>query len=267
MTYETVGVSTGTSRATSIASSTTANTKGSWVELDASTAFAVDGFFVYIGRNSGANFDVLVDIGIGVLDSEVVLVPDLLYSTGDTAGEAIFIPIPMSIASGTRISARCQDRVASATTIDVAIILTTDSGLDITAFTGCDAMGQATGDSGGTQIDPGTSANTKTAYVELVASTSNTYKAFIIIMGQIQNQATATGHWLFDVAIGADTAEVDFLSNLNFSNGNGPDSFQPKVFGPMACDIPSGSRLTVRGQSSITNANDRRFDVVLYGLF
>ena len=266
MTIEVVGINLSTSEATAVASSTSANTKGDWVEIDASTSLASDGFWVYIGVNSGANFDCLVDIGIGAEGSEVVLIPNILYSTGDVAGESILIPFPISIASGVRLSARVQDREASATTIDVAIIITDDSGLDITAYTACDVMGAVTGDSGGTQIDPGGSANTKNGYVEVVASTSNTYKALLIIVGQIQNAGMSNGHFLFDVAIGAESSEVNFLSDISLISGSTSDTLQNKVIGPMASDIPSGSRLSVQAQSSITNPTDRLFDVVLYGI-
>lgn len=267
MTYETVGVSTSTSEATTIANSGTADTKSNWVELDASTAFTVDGFWVYFGVNSTTTLDYFIDIGIGADGSETVLIPDLFYSTGDTEGESNLVYFPISIASGTRISAR-QQNYATSGTVDVAIILTTDSGLDVTAYTSVDTLGALTSsDTSGTLIDPGATANTKNSpYVEIIASTSNAYKAFIAIIGQNRNTGLATSGSLFDVAIGASSSEVDFLSNLNFTAGASGDTFQPKVFGPFACDIPSSSRLSVRGQSSTTNSVDRVFDIVLYGI-
>lgn len=267
MTYETVGVSTSTSEATSIAHSGTANTKSNWVELDASTAFAVDGFWVYFGVNSSVTLDYFIDIGIGAASSEVVLIPDLFYSTGDTEGESNLVFFPISIASGTRISAR-QQNYATTGTIDVAIIITTDSGLDVTAFTSVDTLGALTSsDTSGTLITPSTTANVKGPYVELDASTSNTYKAFIAIIGQNRNAGLTDADALFDVAIGAASSEVDFLININFGSSQFSDTMQPKVFGPMACDIPSSSRLSVRAQSSLGDFGDRLFDIVLYGIF
>lgn len=266
MTYETVGVSTSTSLATAVASSTTADTKGSWVELDASTAFAVDGFWVFIGHNSStSNLDVLVDIGTGAASSEVVLVPDLLYSTGDAFGEAYLVYIPMAIASGTRLSARCQDGSTSALTIKVAMIITTDSGLDITAFTNMDALGADTAATGGASIDPGAVANVKGNYVELVASSAQNYKAVLILIGQHGISAMGGINGLFDVAIGAADSEVDFLENLSYAGGAQADSFQPKMFGPYACDIPSSSRISVRSQATTNSTPLRLMDIVIYG--
>ena len=211
--------------------------------------------------------DYLVDIGVGAAASETVLIGDILYTVGDTGGEGRIYYFPISIASGTRISARCQNNSAASRHVGVAIILTTDSGLDVTAFTACDTMGENTADSGGTQVDPGGSANTKSGYVELSASTSNNYKAFMVIVGQVGNTALADAHFLFDIATGAASSETDFLSNLSFSTSSASDVMSPKVFGPFACDIPSTSRLSVRGQSSTTNATDRLFDIVAYGIY
>ncbi len=266
MTYETVGVNLGTSATTSLVHSGSANTKNAtYTEIDASTSIASDGFWVYFGVNSVFG-DHLIDIATGAASSEVILIPDILYSSGDTEGESNLIYFPISIASGTRLSARHQNSGTSGT-VDVAIILTTDSGLDVTAFTACDTMGAVTSDSGGTSIDPGATANTKNSpYVEIDASTANTYKALIVVIGQVDNASVATAHFLFDVATGPSTSEVDFLSNISFTSGASADTFQPKVFGPFACDISSGTRLSVRGQSSTTNGTDREFDVVLYGI-
>lgn len=267
MTYETVGVNTGTSEAKALVHGGSANIKPStFTEIDASTSIDSDGFWVYCGVNTTSNADSLIDIATGAAGLEVILIADLLFSSGDIQGESNLIYVPISIASGTRLSARHQNRGTSGT-VDVAIILTTDSGLDVTAFTACDTMGAVTSDSGGTQIDPGAVAHTKNSpYVEIVASTANTYKALIVAIGQIQNTSIAGAHFLFDVAIGASGSEIDFLSNLSFSGGSTSDTFQPKIFGPFACDIPSGLRLSVRGQSSTTNGVDRLFDVVLYGV-
>lgn len=267
MTYETVGVSTSTSAATVIAHSGSANVKSDWVELDASTAFTVDGFWVWVSGNTDSTFDYFIDIGIGADMSETVLIPDVLYSTGDTNGSGTLVYFPISIASGTRISARQQNYATSAT-IRVAVILTTDSGLDVTAFTTVDVMGALTSsDTSGTLIDPGGTPNAKNSpYVEIKGSTANTYKAFIIIIGQNRNSGLGNAGCLFDVAIGGADSEVDFLSNLSFSNGIDSDKMEPRVFGPFACDIPSSSRLSVRAQSSTSNTPNRLFDIVLYGI-
>ncbi|KKK55824.1 hypothetical protein LCGC14_3070670 [marine sediment metagenome] len=171
MTYETVGVNTGTSEATALAHGGSANTKNStFTQIDASTSITVDGFWVYCGVNSSsAGIDSLIDIATGASASEVILIGDILFSSGDGQGESNLIYFPISIASGTRISARHQNRGISGT-VDVAIILTTDSGLDVTAFAACDTMGAVIADSGGTQIDPGAVANTKNSpYVEIDA--------------------------------------------------------------------------------------------------
>ena len=266
MTFETLGVITGTSEPTAVTANSSTNTKGAWVELDASTAVTVDGFWVYAGSNNSTNYDSLVDIGTGAASSETVLIADLLFSRGDqdAGGNPVFFP--MSIASGTRLAVRQQCRVSNAV-LDIAMMIQDDSNLDVTAYTSCDTIGADTTDSGGTSIDPGGSANTKSSYVELVASSSNNYKALLIAIGQNQNTACATAQFLFDVAIGAAASEVDFLSNIHFSSGGGADMMEPCFIGPIACDIPTSSRISVRGQTTTTDGTDRLFDIVLYGMY
>ena len=190
-----------------------------------------------------------------------------MHSTGDIYSGKRHYFFPMAIASGTRLSAKVQGNVGSLD-VDVAIILVTDSGLDITAFANVDTIGAVTsGASGGTVVDPGASINTKGVYVELSASTANNYKALIVAVGQNGNGGTAHAEFLFDVAIGASESEVDFLSNIGLHTSSLSDVLTPVVHGPMACDIPSSSRLTVRMQASLTNATDRVMDFILYGLY
>lgn len=267
MTYETVGVDTGTSEGLAIAANASADTKSTtWIEIDASTSIASDGLWVVVGPGPDARQS-LMDIATGAVSSEVILINNLLYSTGDGYGGRRHYFLPMSIASGTRLSAKVQASVGGVD-VDVAIILTTDSGLDITAFANVDTIGAVTSsDSQGTVVDAGASTNTKGVYVEFDASTSNTYKALMIAIGQNNNNGLASAEFLFDVAIGASESEVDFLSNIGFKSAGGSDTITPMVHGPMACDIPSSSRLTVRMQSSTSNATDRVMDFILYGFY
>jgi len=266
MTYESVGVSTSTSLGTAITGGI-ADTKGTpWTEIDASTSVAVEAILVHIGGNSTTNYQNLIDIGTGASSSEVVLIADLMASCGDTFGEGRNYLIPISIASGTRLSARVQGSVGSADVL-VSITLISDAGLDITAFTNIDTLGAvSSGESGGTVVDPGGSANTKGVYVEIDSSTAQNYKGLIIAIGQNGNNGVGAFRFLLDVAIGAVDVEVDFISNLHFMTTSLPDYGTSRVVGPLACDIPSSSRLTVRMQCSGTNSTDRLEDIILYGL-
>ncbi len=265
MTFEVVGTSDSDSGATDLNAGGTINTKPStFTELDASTAVAVKGFWVCL-QNSSVAREFLVDIATGGSGSEVVIVENILVSNSDVAGHGVHLFFPISIASGTRLSARCQSDGISAI-IECAIIIQDDSGLDITALTNCDTLGADTSDSGGKQVDPGATPNTKGVYSELVASSAQNYKALTIIIGAGGNAALSTAGFLLDIATGPGGTEVDFLKNITLGSGNQSDLLFPAIIGPIACDIPASSRISARAQTSITNAADRVFDIILLGM-
>lgn len=115
-----------TGKGTSVDPGTSANTKGVWVEFDASAADDVD----YISLNlintstsTSGDHDWLFDIGTGVVDSEVVIVDNIPFTSGSGNDEfepGAAGPFLVSIPSGTRIAIRCQ---ASTTTSATRIII------------------------------------------------------------------------------------------------------------------------------------------------
>ncbi len=115
-TEETGGAVTGSSTGTTITASGTANTKGSWTQLIASTSKRAVAITVSLAWGMGV--DMLVDVGTGAAGSEVVLLPNLLHpAAGPRLTHFVFM---IQIPSGTRVAARCQSPTASAT--DVAVI-------------------------------------------------------------------------------------------------------------------------------------------------
>ncbi len=110
-TEETGGAVTGSSTATTITASGTANVMGSWTQLIASTSKRAVAIIISLAWGSGV--DMLVDIGTGGSGSEVVLLPYLLHAgNGPRLTHYTFM---IEIPSGTRIAARCQSPTASAT--------------------------------------------------------------------------------------------------------------------------------------------------------
>ena len=100
-------------------------TKGSWTQVIASTDAPTVGIYVNLnsGNTSGALRSIVVDIGIGLAGSEVVLIPDILaggagsYST--SGGKAYYFPIRVPIAS--RISVRGRANNTSAFRVYIAL--------------------------------------------------------------------------------------------------------------------------------------------------
>jgi hypothetical protein len=66
----------------------------------------------------------------------------------------------------------------------------------------------------------------------------------------------ATG-WLVDICVGASGSEVVVIENLAIYATSSTDELATVNYGPIYCDIPAGSRLSLRVQCSATDASDR----------
>lgn len=112
---DTMGDNTGSSRGTTVTAGS-ANTKGSWSQIVASTAHDYRELLVAADHFSNQGRG-LLDIGVGGSGSEVVLIPDLHVNFGqqNQAGKGQYWNLPVSIPAGTRLAARTQCDQASAT--------------------------------------------------------------------------------------------------------------------------------------------------------
>jgi hypothetical protein len=242
-----------------------ANTKGTWVETFSATAFDAMGLDISpVGL--GTNADRLVDIGIGAGGSELVIIPDLLVQrSGGGRGAHIFFPL--KIPEGSRISHRSQATTGSATTL-VGITLIAGGFVGHHASCSiCKSYGPTAADSGGVSIDPGGTAGTKGAWVQVPTTTTTdpVIRKLVIAFGNQANTARAACHWLLDVAIGAGGSEQTILSNLHIKAETN-NMMEPPFIGALPVVIPAGSQISARASCSITDATDRTFDIAFYGL-
>lgn len=263
---ENAGANTAVSRGTSVTASATANTKGTYAQLIASTAFNANGVLVMLD-DQAANIDYLIDLAVGAAASEQIIASNLLASgaTGTVAyGMNYFLPI--EIPAGVRLSARCQSGTAVANVVRVSLVL---FGQGLNAPSGLsriDTYGAATADSGGTSIDPGGVANTKSTYTQIVASTSASMQYLILAFGSQQHGTRTSCSWLVDVAIGAAASEQIILPNLALNCSSSPDVVAPQFYGPLPISIPAGTRIAARAQSDLITATVRLFDMIAYGI-
>lgn len=109
------GTATGDSGGVSIDPGGSANTKGSWAQITASTTNPIRSMLVAVGNQNnssrGAATDWLLDVGIGGSGSEQVIVADwhVEVATSDDNLEPHYLgPIPVNIPAGTRLAARSQ---------------------------------------------------------------------------------------------------------------------------------------------------------------
>ena len=240
--YEEGGADASDSGGTLLTASASTNTKGSYTQLIASTAFNASGLWVYIGRSPGfTGLSILIDIAIGTQ----VIIGNLGWGNKqNTFGYCFF---PVFIPAGSQIQARCQSTTAIGN-IDVSVVLGAKTFLNSSALGRVTTYGAATGDSGGTLASNGTN-NIKGSYAELDGSIANPIKALILFsMASAVDTNVPSAQMLVDIAVGAATSEQVILPDVRFRLESGNDATIPAFMGPFPVNIPAGSRLSVREQ-------------------
>lgn len=262
--FETAGAVTASTEGTAI-SAASAHTKGSYVQLIASTAFHAQGVLLVMGIVPTVAKDFLVDLAIGGAGSEQIIAADIFFSaTGSTRRtESVFIPVP--IPAGTRLSARLQGTTTS-TGLSVVAILVAGGAIRNSSVQVCTTYGANTADTGGTGVDPGAVAHTKGSYAEVTSATTRAIKHLIIAFG-LRNNLTidANTSWMVDIAIGAAASEQVIIANLPLAAHATTDMVFPQ-YHALPCNIPAGARIAARAQSTNTDATDRLIDVIIYGV-
>lgn len=259
---DTVGEVAATSYGTVITAHANANTKGSYTQIVAATTYNADGLIVCLSPVT-AVIDFLTDIAIGASGSEQKICGDL--HRGSIRLTSTMFLIPIAIPAGTRIAARTQCS-AGGYTVQVTISLISQGFLPSASLHRVTTYGANTADSGGVSVDPGGTAHTKGAYSQINGATSAPIRALLVAIGGQVNFTRATCGWLVDIAIGAASSERIIIPDLALVCDVGSDDVTPFVLGPFFIDIPAGVRLAARAQCSITDASDRLFDIVLYGI-
>ncbi len=241
-----------------------ANTKGSWTQLIASTAYEAAalvlqliGFASTVRRNA-------IDIGIGGAGSEKILVPDLFINGGNNA--VGFVWIPMNVPKGSRISMRFQNTTASEA-IRASILLMASAATGLPPFYRATTYGFTSGTTRGQLVDAGASAGTKGAYTQIDGAIANPIKMFYLMVALGSTPGASDIRALGDIAIGAGGSEkiigADFLWNHSGSNGVEPNG---GPIGPFFYSIAAGTRIAVRAASNTTDTGARTFDACILGL-
>jgi len=269
---ETFGTTSGTTThgGTSVTGSATANTKGSYTQIASSTSFDATAIMVNIDAQfTDTNY--LMDIAVGGAGSEVIVIPDLMFA--QQAGKSIAPIIPICIPAGSRIAARVADNFGSSPAY-ISITLFSGAFTNFPPIYDITAYGVVTTGSTGTTVDAGTPANSKGSWTQIVASTTQAHKGLMIAAARPSMSVAVAGAYmqLTDLGIGAASSEQILVPNLRFNGQNdaGATNARPNVEPAFIllppCDIPSGSRLAMRQQSTTTDAQDRTCAFVLYGL-
>lgn len=235
------------------------HTKGSYTQIVASTPEAACGLLITVlGANS--NFTgFLLDIATGAVSSEVDLISNVVFqpsNPGNTNGLGVFIPI--NIAAGTRLSARCQ---ATASSAAIGITVTLVGG---TSSATAATYGANTTTSHGTVIDPGGTAHTKGSYVQLTPSTSAAIDWLLVLATCNGNTGMVSASYSIDIATGGSGSETVVVPNLTLT-ANSQHTIAPRVWG-LPVSIPSGTRIAARMAATTNDATDRLLTLEVIGI-
>lgn len=261
---ETAGALTsGATAGTTVTANATPNTKGtSFTELIAATSFTARG--IIISTETPELDSSLLDIAVGAPTFETIVIPDLLLSANGNVNHMSLAYFPITIPAGSRISAHMASTTGGETA-QVVIHLIGGGFSAPAAFSKVTAYGVVTADSGGTQVDPGGTAHTKSSpWTEIEDSTEFPMQGLVIAAGAQANGTMATSQWLVDIGVGSPPEQV-IIPNWRLY-GNLGEELTPNISPVFPVSIPKGSRLAVRMQCSITDAADRLLDFVLYGI-
>jgi len=252
---------------TQVQTNSSANTKGSWTELVASTPF--DGFLEILISAHIQQYDHLYDVAIGAASSEQAIIENVLFSCANTVQTRIVhrVILPVLVPSGTRISMRAQSAYSGTTSIYAAVMChRIGSMTGVQHYTKIDTYGADTADSGGTAIDPGGTANTKGSYVQLTSSLDRDIKGFFLCIGCRRELVRANAYWKYDVAVGAASSEEDIVSDSPMAVHSNNELVNPVISPIYWIAVSSGTRMSMRAQCSLTNVDDRQFDAILYAI-
>jgi len=245
---EAAGVVAANSRGTTVASSATAHTKGSWVELKDSTPFPAQAIILNLGVYSSTAARAIWDIGIGAAASEKVLLPNIIHDVQIALASAYYgsvIVFPLAVPAGVRLSARVQDQAALAIEHTAHVQLLGQGFLPSQPFGRLTDYGVDASNSRGTLVTAGASSGVKGSYGQIVASTTNPIRAFYLIVGRGGGTVAKT-IGIMDIAIGAAASEKIIVPDLQLGAETLHDYIQPQVIGPIPCSIPAGTRLSAR---------------------
>lgn len=241
--------------------------KGSWIQVAASLSIDVTWMMFYLETINSSGTNYCVDIGVGAAASEQAIVSNLYYSA-QGAGFCRFM-FPISIPAGTRVSARTAGNGSPGGGLSVGFNVFSDTYQSVGACSAIDTYGFSSSTILGTAVDPGGTANAKGAYSQITASTTFDLAGIFVVFDQQNNMSGTAGvfYELVDIAVGGSGSEVVIVPNITLNLFLSAGAFILGGFLPyIPVQIPAGSRIAVRAQSSTNISPDRVFGCTVYGV-
>ena len=253
----TYGAVTGSSTGTVVTGSASANTYGSWTELVASTSFDTDLLIATFADPSKVGAQ-LYDLAVGAAGSEQPIAEGLInrvdtLSKGSTATYAL----PLYIPAGSRISCRVNNEQGS--TSSKVLCMAKSGGFSSKSFQKLEKI------NAGAATFSGYSANTKGAW-QSFGSTDKAYRGLHIAYALLDFDTSGSTTMLMDVGFGSAGSEVVAIANLLTAGqtGSAITRYSWQNFA-IEGEIPSGTPISGRFQSSGASSANRYWYVVIYG--
>ncbi|GAB1345022.1 hypothetical protein MASR1M101_41490 [Gemmatimonas sp.] len=241
----------GTQGSANIATATAWASPTAWVEVLPSLPFAVRG--IHLSASSTTPLT-RIDIAIGAAGSEQrigVPFPGVNF-------HLVRRHLPIHLPIGTRISARVASAASGNVSVQVGLVPLVPLapvGYSQWAMFGHDDWASGTGCPVSLVADPGTTVNTKGAWLEVTPAIPFTVRHVAMMCGLSVATSNSGAGQMIDIGMGAAGSEVPVLSNVHLRhNGSARD-----LCGELSesIHIPAGSRIAIRAQCN-SNVNGMR---------
>lgn len=231
----------------------------SFTQLVASLANEARGFWVATQHSGGYFHEIKLYAGAAAAEVEFAHV-----GSGAAAGHPGLLYVPQVIPEGTRVSAKVASDTGFVST-NIHIIPARANGelplVGVSWLVGTTSASPVS-------VDAGATANTKSSWVEIAASSHATRdaKGFSVCFAGDATCDTSNIQ-LWDFAIGGSGSEQVVLANVSAGQEGYRAQLDPIIAGPFWTPVPAGSRLAARVQASTNAASSRvpRVALILWG--
>jgi hypothetical protein len=253
-----------TTGVTITASGTPHALSASFTDLFAATAH--DTYWVSLLCHGSASpatqTDALLNIYIGAAAAEVLLIPDLAVGWSVSAGGGGYCKtyeFPLFIPAGSRISAKSRALVGSQT---IEVMMQLHGGGEPSGWCGrgVESVGANTAASQGTSVTPGGAS--EGSFTD-IGTTVNAWR-YILVMpqGTLTDTNMTTAMQSYDIGVGGATYKS--LEEFWFINNGASETSGPLMSRGRFVEVPAGTALQLRGQSSGTA---EAMDCLIYGVY
>lgn len=239
----------------SISAGGTPEVGGAWYEMITSADF--DATMVRCLQVAPNN--VAFRLGVGGSGSEVAITKWYRVSSFANFVCPWVINIPINIAKGDRVS---MQSIANTTFQQTRVY---DIGISNVAnypTLQCEDFGSSSNHSSYLTLDAGATVNTKSAYTEITSSCALNIKRIDLLLGATQMDNVEV-YFYIDIAIGSAGSEVDIIKNMQILGQQ--YSFAAGGVYSFDVNIPEGTRISARIQSSTNGAVERAINCVVNG--